>query len=159
MPRARSGEIDSTEFTGKPTQQINKTFSTLLHAASVLTPNSADSKKGESVVTKQKIRPLQAHTRALIQVAKHAVHDVYDAITELVTNADDRYQVLKRNGVIEIEVERRRGKKPNILRVRDFADGMNATTMEKKLSFLGGRDSGLDKGELVRGTKGTLLKT
>jgi len=99
-----------------------------------------------------KARPLQAHARALIQTAKHAIRDVYDAVVELVTNADDRYQILKQEGRIEIEVERRRGKTASILRVRDFADGMDSVTMEKKLSALGGRDSGLAEGEEVRGT-------
>jgi hypothetical protein len=42
-----------------------------------------------------KPRAVQATTRALIQAAKHAVRDVYDAIVELVTNSDDRYQATK----------------------------------------------------------------
>jgi len=54
--------------------------------------------------------------------------------------------------VIEIEVMRKRGDTPSILRVRDFADGMDAETMQNKLSRLGDRVSGMDKGELVRGT-------
>lgn len=100
----------------------------------------------------RKGRAVQATTRALIQAAKHAVRDIFDAIVELVTNSDDRYQILNVDGVIEIEVERRRGTGQSILRVRDFADGMDASTMEKKLSFVGGRESGLDSGEAVRGT-------
>ena len=97
-------------------------------------------------------QPVQARTRALVQAAKFAIRDVYDAIVELVTNADDRYQILDTEGVIEIEVERRRGRSPSALRVRDFADGMDAATMKRKLSFIGGRESGLDLGESVRGT-------
>ena len=97
-------------------------------------------------------RALQATTRTLIQNAKHAVRDVFDAIVELVTNSDDRYQVLGTEGVIEIELYRRRGMGKSILRVRDFADGMDLKTMERKLSFIGGRESGLDSGEAVRGT-------
>ena len=103
-------------------------------------------------MAKRSARDLQARSRALVQAAKFAVRDVYDAIVELVTNADDRYQVLNTTGTVEIEVERRRGKKPSLLRVRDFADGMSAEAMDRKLSSLGGRDSGLDKGEMVRGT-------
>jgi hypothetical protein len=99
-----------------------------------------------------KSRPLRAHTRALIQSAKFAVRDIYDAIVELVTNSDDRYQILGTPGTIEIEVERRRGDSASVLTVRDFADGMDARTMEKKLSYLGGRESGLELGEEVRGT-------
>jgi hypothetical protein len=97
-------------------------------------------------------RAVEATRRALVQAAKHAVRDIYDAIVELVTNSDDRYQILDADGVIEIEVERRRSTGQSVLRVRDFADGMDAKTMEKKLSFLGGRESGLDSGQLVRGT-------
>ena len=97
-------------------------------------------------------RTLKAHPRALIQAAKFAIHDIFDAIVELVTNADDRYQILQKDGRIEIEVERRRGQAKSVLRVRDLADGMDSLTMDTKLSFVGGRDSGLDGDEAVRGT-------
>ena len=53
------------------------------------------------------------------------------------TNADDRYQIIGGSGVIEIEVERRRSGGQSVLRVRDFADGMDAAMMEKKLSRIG----------------------
>jgi hypothetical protein len=97
-------------------------------------------------------RKIEADTRTLMQGAKLAISDVYDAITELVTNADDRYQVLRTSGRIEIEVERRRGDSRGTLRVRDFADGMTSDVMLKKLSRMGGRISGLEKGLAVRGT-------
>jgi len=97
-------------------------------------------------------RKIEADTRTLMQGAKLAITDVYDAIIELVTNADDRYQVLGTSGRIEIEVERRRGDSRGILRVRDFADGMTSEVMLKKLSRMGGRVSGLEKGLAVRGT-------
>jgi hypothetical protein len=103
-------------------------------------------------VAKSKRQALKVQTRAIMQSAKFAIRDIYDAIVELVTNSDDRYQILKSAGAIEIEVLRRRGKNPSILQVRDFADGMNADTMREKISTLGGRVSGLEKGELVRGT-------
>jgi len=97
-------------------------------------------------------RAIQAHRRALIQAAKFAIRDVFDAIVELVTNADDRYQILDREGIIEIDIEHKRGKSPSILKVRDYADGMDSDTMEKKLSFIGGRESGMETGAIVRGT-------
>lgn len=100
----------------------------------------------------KRAQSLKVHTRAIMQSAKFAIRDIYDAIVELVTNSDDRYQILKCAGTIEIEVLRRRGKDPSILRVRDFADGMDAQTMQEKLSTVGGRVSGLDRGEFVRGT-------
>lgn len=97
-------------------------------------------------------KKIEADTRSLMQGAKLAISDVYDAVTELVTNADDRYQVLGTSGRIEIEVERRRGDSRGTLRVRDFADGMTSEVMLKKLSRMGGRVSGLEKGLAVRGT-------
>ena len=97
-------------------------------------------------------KQVQARKRALIHMARFAIRDVYDVIVELVTNADDRYQLHGGSGLIEIEVERHRGKKPAILRIRDHADGMDSATMDKKLSWMGGRDSGLAEGEEVRGT-------
>jgi hypothetical protein len=79
-----------------------------------------------------KSKAVGAHTRALIQMAHMAIRDVYDAATELVTNSDDRYQILGIEGAIEIDIERGRGNNCHILRVRDFADGMDSKTMEKK---------------------------
>ncbi len=96
-------------------------------------------------------RPISVLPRAIAHQASHAIRDVYDAISELVTNADDRYQVLRTDGTIEIEISRRRSRK-RLLRVRDFADGMDRETMDRKIGQMGGRDSGLDGGEDVRGT-------
>ena len=70
--------------------------------------------------TSRRSRKIEADTRTLMQSAKLGISDVYDAITELVTNADDRYQALGTSGRIEIEVERRRGDLRGTLRVRDF---------------------------------------
>ena len=99
-----------------------------------------------------KRKQVQAKRRALMQTARYAVRDVYDAVVELVTNADDRYQLHGGSGLIEIETERRRGREPAVLCVRDHADGMDSATMESKLSWMGGRESGLAEGEDVRGT-------
>lgn len=89
--------------------------------------------------------------RSVMQQARLAIRDVYDAIVELVTNADDRYQHLAAaSGRIEIVIER--GKSGRFLHVRDFADGMTLDTMDSKLSRTGGRVSGLEKGFSVRGT-------
>lgn len=99
-----------------------------------------------------KRRDLEVGRRTVIQNATLAIRDVYDAIVELVTNVDDRYQVLGQSGKIEIEVEERRGGVPSILRVRDFADGMTSTDMEEKIGRMGGRVSGLESGLAVRGT-------
>ncbi len=90
--------------------------------------------------------------RSVMQQARLAIRDVYDAIVELVTNADDRYQHLNADGIIEIVVERGRGKSQRLLQVRDFADGMTLSVMDDKLSRTGGRVSGLEAGLDVRGT-------
>jgi len=95
---------------------------------------------------------IEADTRTLMQGAKLAISDVFDAIAELVTNADDRYQILKVPGKVVIEVERRRKDSRGILRVRDFADGMTRNVMIEKLGRMGGRVSGLEQGLAVRGT-------
>ena len=95
---------------------------------------------------------IEADTRTLMQGAKLAISDVFDAIAELITNADDRYQILQVPGTVEIEVERRRKDSRGILRVRDFADGMTRDVMLAKLRRMGGRVSGLEQGFAVRGT-------
>lgn len=88
--------------------------------------------------------------RSVMQQARLAIKDIYDAIVELVTNADDRYQKLGTAGRIEIVIER--SKSQRLLRVRDFADGMTLVDMDNKLSRTGGRVSGLEAGLSVRGT-------
>lgn len=90
--------------------------------------------------------------RYRLQNAKLSIRDINDVFIELVTNCDDRYQVLGTQGKIEIEVQRQRGGKGSILRVRDHADGMSSKMMAEKLQGYGQRVSGLDKGENVRGT-------
>ena len=96
-------------------------------------------------------RKLEVAQRTIFQNASLSIRDIYDAIVELVTNADDRYQILGICGRIEIELDRRRDA-PGVLRVRDFADGMSTDVMEKKISRMGGRVSGLESGKAVRGT-------
>ena len=99
-----------------------------------------------------KRRPLEVASRRVVQDARLAIRDVYDAIVELVTNADDRYQILKTQGRVEIELGRQGKGRPSILRVRDFADGMTTDQMNRKLGRIGGRVSGLEEGHAVRGT-------
>ena len=99
-----------------------------------------------------KRRPLEIASRRMVQDARLAIRDVYDAIVELVTNADDRYQILEAEGRVEIELGRQGKGRPSILRVRDFADGMTTDQMNRKLGRIGGRVSGLEAGHAVRGT-------
>ena len=103
-------------------------------------------------MTAVKRRPLEVASRRVVQDARLAIRDVYDAIVELVTNSDDRYQILGTTGRVEIELGRRGRGRPSILRVRDFADGMTTDQMNRKLGRIGGRVSGLEAGKAVRGT-------
>jgi hypothetical protein len=95
---------------------------------------------------------LDVDPRYLDQNARLAIQDVYDALIELITNADDRYEFLGRDGEIHIEVERRRKGEASIIRIRDFADGMTIETMRNKLRQVGKRVSGMAQGYSVRGT-------
>ena len=97
-------------------------------------------------------RKLEVDDRRWKQDLRLAIRDVYDAIVELVTNADDRYQILQTGGRIEIELARRGKGMPSVLCVRDFADGMTADQMNRKLGRVGGRVSGMEAGHAVRGT-------
>ena len=103
-------------------------------------------------MTAVKRRPLEVASRRVVQDAKLAIRDVYDAIVELVTNSDDRYQILGTKGRVEIELGRQGKGQPSILRVRDFADGMTTEQMNRKLGRIGGRVSGMETGKAVRGT-------
>ena len=97
-------------------------------------------------------RPLEVASRRVVQDAKLAIRDIHDAIVELVTNSDDRYQILGATGRVEIELGRRGKGQPSILRVRDVADGMTTEQMNLKLGRIGGRVSGMEEGKSVRGT-------
>jgi hypothetical protein len=98
-----------------------------------------------------KTKLVQASSRTLIQQASRSIRNVSDALVELITNSDDRYQLLGTAGRIEIEVERKRGE-PSIVKVRDFADGMTSDVMDSKLAIMGERVSGMESGYAVRGT-------
>lgn len=81
--------------------------------------------------------------------------DIVRAIIEFVTNSDDAYERLgrARREKITVEVVRRRGVN-SIVRVKDFAGGMTADEMERKLNEAGGRTSGFESGQAVRGLLG-----
>jgi len=96
---------------------------------------------------------LETSIRYWYQNAQMAVRDVYDALIEIITNADDRYVRLKpKCGRIEIEIERKRKEVHSVLIVRDFADGLTLNVMKKKIKLIGGRVSGMAEGDRVRGT-------
>ena len=78
-------------------------------------------------------------------------NDPTRAFVELITNCDDAYG--ENDGKILIELQRR-AKDDWAFVVRDRACGMNQRDMETKLLRAGGRVSGFEKGEKVRGNLG-----
>jgi len=79
------------------------------------------------------------------------------ALVELITNADDSYKELEKEGYdsvgrIFIEIARKRNETTTI-KVRDYAQGMSREKMGEKLSVLGARSSGTGRGLMGRGAK------
>jgi hypothetical protein len=96
------------------------------------------------------------------QMSYATIRYLYDAIVELVTNSDDSYKRLERDGIadkgeIRIFVRRLKGSKCERLEVIDFAEGMNKEKLEKALIFAG-EASGFEEGKSVRGLFGRGLK-
>jgi hypothetical protein len=77
--------------------------------------------------------------------------DIVRGIIELITNSDDAYG--DGDGKIRIEIDRHRGR-PSLLVVKDRAGGMRASEMKEKIGGLGGRTSGFESGQDVRGNLG-----
>ncbi len=104
---------------------------------------------------------LQADKRYIQHVRAHSIGDVYDALMELVTNADDSYnrlfQARKRNkdgGDILIEYKSRHKGRPALIIVRDRAEGMDTQDMEKSLLKIGIYSSKAgNRGYMGRGAK------
>lgn len=107
-------------------------------------------------------RKIEYADRVAIQQADQAIRkDITRALVELVTNVNDSYQRLEDSGhdskgLIIIEVQRRVNK--STLRVRDFAEGMNAEGMDKMVGTYGAETSGFREGRSVRGLWGRGLK-
>ncbi len=89
--------------------------------------------------------------RAFQQDAHDAMRgDIIRALIETITNSDDAYG--DKDGKIRVEIEHRRG--PWKVITRDRAKGMSATRMKTAIGQLGGRTSGFEEGERVRGNLG-----
>ncbi len=89
--------------------------------------------------------------RAFMQDAQSAMRgDIFRALIETITNSDDAYHGAR--GKIRIEVEHRRG--PWRVITRDRASGMRSDRMEEAIIRLGGRTSGFERGQNVRGNLG-----
>lgn len=94
--------------------------------------------------------------RAFEQDAQNAMRgDIVRALIELITNADDAYARMDDvDGKIRVEVEHRRGAASWRVVVRDRATGMTQSEMESRIVELGGRASGFEEGQAVRGNLG-----
>lgn len=92
-------------------------------------------------------------------VAQHSIQDFYDLIVELITNSDDSYHGLFRDGrasqdggQIVVEIEPHRRGRSSVVVVRDRAAGF--ADMGRKLKRVGERTSSAgDRGFMARGLK------
>ncbi len=94
-------------------------------------------------------------SRALLQDAQEAMGtDLVRGLIELITNSDDSYARQNRSGPIRVEVDHSRQRVPHEVIVRDRAGGMSFKEMRDGLLPIGGRSSGLNEGQSVRGNRG-----
>jgi Histidine kinase-, DNA gyrase B-, and HSP90-like ATPase len=93
--------------------------------------------------------------RAFGQDAHEAMRgDIIRGLIELITNSDDAYAKLGNvHGKLRIEIEHRRGTTWRVI-VRDRAIGMTQVEMRRRIIELGGRTSGFETGQAVRGNQG-----
>jgi hypothetical protein len=110
------------------------------------------------------IRQIPHHPTLIRKQAEGTIKNILDAIVELVTNSDDSYNRLKgletrreKFGEIFIQIERAKGNICKSLSVRDYAEGMDFSKLEKSITY-GGETSGFTEGKSVRGLFGRGLK-
>ncbi len=110
-------------------------------------------------------RKLQYADRVALQQADQAIRkDVLRALVEIITNSNDSYsriedaglQTSEANGEIIIDVLRKH--KNSVIRVRDFAEGMDDARMDVVVGTYGEATSGLKEDKHVRGMWGRGLK-
>ncbi len=107
-------------------------------------------------------RKLQYADRVALQQADQAIRkDVLRALVEIITNSNDSYSRIEdasshASGEIIIDILRKH--KNSAIRVRDFAEGMNDTHMDKVVGTYGEATSGLKEDKHVRGMWGRGLK-
>jgi hypothetical protein len=109
-----------------------------------------------------KSRKLQYADRVALQQADQAIRkDVLRALVEIITNSNDSYSRLEDAGSPasgEIIIDILRKHKSSVIRVRDFAEGMNDLHMDKVVGTYGEATSGLKEDKHVRGMWGRGLK-
>ena len=106
---------------------------------------------------------VKADKRALKMLADQAIgHDLLKGLIELITNCDDSYARLEKSGIqadgrIDIEVDRRPRTKSTIIRVVDWAEGMDEDRLERCVGNYGGDTSGqIGRGVFGMGLKDTI---
>jgi hypothetical protein len=107
-------------------------------------------------------RKLQYADRVALQQADQAIRkDVLRALVEIITNCNDSYARLESAGKFvsgEIVIEVQRKHVNSVIRVRDFAEGMNDARMDQVVGTYGEATSGLKEDKHVRGMWGRGLK-
>jgi hypothetical protein len=107
-------------------------------------------------------RKLQYADRVALQQADQAIRkDVFRALVEVITNCNDSYSRLEQAGWSvggEIIIEVLRKHKNSVIRVRDHAEGMTDTRMDKVVGTYGEATSGIKEDKHVRGMWGRGLK-
>jgi hypothetical protein len=107
-------------------------------------------------------RKLQYADRVALQQADQAIRkDVLRALVEIITNSNDSYSRLLDRGKAasgEIIIDVWRKHKNSVIRVRDFAEGLDDTRMDKVVGTYGEATSGLKDDLHVRGMWGRGLK-
>lgn len=107
-------------------------------------------------------RKLQYADRLALQQADQAIRkDVLRALVEVITNSNDSYSRLEHAGETvggDIVIEVRRKHHNSIIRVRDFAEGMDDEHMDKVVGTYGEATSGIKEDKHVRGMWGRGLK-
>ena len=105
-------------------------------------------------------RQLRVTDRAIIQLASSVVRgDPIKSLVELITNSDDSYRRMGASketsfGRLSVSLD----KSKNSMTVLDFAEGMDARTMDESVGTYGGETSGFANGCSVRGFYGRGLK-
>jgi hypothetical protein len=107
-------------------------------------------------------RKLQYADRVALQQADQAIRkDVLRALVEIITNSNDSYSRLEDAGLPasgEIIIDIWRKHRNSLIRVRDFAEGLDDVRMDKVVGTYGEATSGLKEDKHVRGMWGRGLK-
>ncbi|MCA2002160.1 MAG: ATP-binding protein [Chloroflexi bacterium] len=107
-------------------------------------------------------RKLQYADRVALQQADQAIRkDVLRALVEVITNCNDSYARLEQSGAEvdgEIVIDVKRKHQNSVIRIRDQAEGMTDSRMDKVVGTYGEATSGLKEDKQVRGMWGRGLK-